>query len=138
MNHSVTALYQRHFRFVLATTLAGFVVAAWYMRFLQDDAFISFRYADNLVRGFGLVWNPGDHVEGYTNFLWTLVISAGMAAGLDPVPTSQILGICFFFLTLVFTYRISLLVSRSRTAGLVTIFLLGTNYTFLSYATGGL
>ncbi len=41
---------------------------------LVDDAFISFRYARNFADGYGLVWNLGERVEGYTNFLWTLVI----------------------------------------------------------------
>ena len=44
--------------------------------FLCDDAFISFRYARNLVEGRGLVFNPGEYVEGYTNFLWLLEVAA--------------------------------------------------------------
>lgn len=39
---------------------------------LNDDMMISLRYAQNLAAGDGLVWNPGDRVEGITNFLWTL------------------------------------------------------------------
>src|SRR5829696_4117337 len=42
---------------------------------LIDDAMISMRYAWNLSHGSGLVWNPGEYVEGYTNPLWTLVMS---------------------------------------------------------------
>ena len=42
---------------------------------LSDDAMISMRYAHNLVQGQGLVWNPGEWVEGYTNFLWTLYLA---------------------------------------------------------------
>ncbi len=38
---------------------------------LDDDAMISMRYARNLAQGAGLVWNAGERVEGYTNFLWT-------------------------------------------------------------------
>lgn len=34
-----------------------------------DDAYISFRYATNLIHGHGLVFNPGERVEGYSNFL---------------------------------------------------------------------
>ncbi len=41
---------------------------------LFDDAFISFRYARNFAEGHGLVFNLGERVEGYTNFLWTLMI----------------------------------------------------------------
>lgn len=37
---------------------------------LFDDAMISMRYAYNLAHGNGLVWNPGERVEGFTNPLW--------------------------------------------------------------------
>ncbi len=37
---------------------------------LFDDAMISMRYAYNLAHGNGLVWNVGEHVEGFTNPLW--------------------------------------------------------------------
>lgn len=37
-----------------------------------DDAYISFRYARNLVEGHGLVFNPGERVEGFTNFGFVL------------------------------------------------------------------
>ena len=46
-----------------------------------DDAWISYRYARNLVDGVGLVYNPGEYVEGITNLLWTLLVAAGLAAG---------------------------------------------------------
>lgn len=42
---------------------------------LFDDAMISMRYAWNLSHGHGLVWNPGERVEGYTNLLMTLFMS---------------------------------------------------------------
>lgn len=44
--------------------------------FLCDDAFISFRYVRNLLEGHGLVFNPGEYVEGYSNFLWVLELAA--------------------------------------------------------------
>lgn len=37
---------------------------------LFDDAMVSMRYAWNLAHGNGLVWNPGERVEGFTNPLW--------------------------------------------------------------------
>ncbi|HPQ41016.1 MAG TPA: hypothetical protein PLV45_11650 [bacterium] len=40
-----------------------------------EDAYISFRYCDNMLAGRGLVFNPGEPVEGYTNFLWIMLIS---------------------------------------------------------------
>ena len=61
------------------------VLLAWINRFVQDDAYISFRYARNLADGFGLVWNIGERVEGYTNFLWTLLMVPAFWLGCDVV-----------------------------------------------------
>jgi arabinofuranosyltransferase len=42
---------------------------------LDDDFMISQRYARNLARGDGLVFNPGDRVEGFSNPLTVLTVS---------------------------------------------------------------
>jgi arabinofuranosyltransferase len=42
---------------------------------LFDDAMISMRYAWNFSHGLGLVWNPGEYIQGYTNLLMTLLMS---------------------------------------------------------------
>ena len=57
-----------------------------------DDSYISFRYARNLVRGHGLVYNVGERVEGYTNFLWTVAVAGAMAAGARPEPAAEVLA----------------------------------------------
>ena len=41
----------------------------------SDDAYISYRYARNLASGDGLVFNPGQRVEGYSNLLYVLILS---------------------------------------------------------------
>ena len=63
---------------------------------IVDDAYISFRYADNLARGLGLVYNPGERVEGYSNFLWTLLLAGGARLGLDVVRLSVVLALGAF------------------------------------------
>jgi arabinofuranosyltransferase len=68
-------------------------VASSYGICTQDDAFISFRYAQNLIQGHGLVFNEGELVEGISNPLWTLLIAVGMFLGMEPVFLSIILGI---------------------------------------------
>ena len=40
-----------------------------------DDAYISYRYAQNLAQGKGLVFNRGERVEGYSNFLYVLMMT---------------------------------------------------------------
>ncbi len=70
----------------------------WESRWIQDDAYISFRYARNLVDGHGLVFNPGDRVEGYTNFLWTVLSAVPLAQGAeDPLPFMHRAGRFFWF-----------------------------------------
>lgn len=62
---------------------------------LFDDALVSMRYAWNLAHGHGLVWNPGERVEGYTNLLMTLVmtIPASIFNKTDALIAIQVLGI---------------------------------------------
>jgi len=67
--------------------------ASWTARWVQDDAYVSFRYADNFVRGAGLVYNPGQRVEGYSNFLWTMLSAVPLALGHDdPLPFMHVAG----------------------------------------------
>jgi arabinofuranosyltransferase len=72
-------------------TVIGICFAVWAILFIRessfvtidgdrsfslfDDAMISMRYAWNFSHGYGLVYNPGERVEGYTNLLMTLFMS---------------------------------------------------------------
>ncbi|MGB3977300.1 MAG: hypothetical protein WBM02_08020 [bacterium] len=69
-----------------------------------DDAFISFRYAENLAVGNGLVFNPGERVEGYTNFLWILLLAL-VRPLVEPVLASKILGALCSCLLIIFFAR---------------------------------
>lgn len=119
---------------LLGAVLMGLAYAN---RFAQDDAWISFRYARNLVRGEGLVFNPGEYVEGYTNFLWTVLIAAGLALGIEPDVASYGLGLACFAGTLALTWRIGR-AWLGQAGGLTAMAVLGTNHTASGYATGGL
>ena len=80
--------------FVPWLVLLGWLASvAW---FITDDAFISFRYARNLLEGHGLVFNPGEYVEGYTNFLWVLELAAiwGLL-GIRPEDAAQWLSVIY-------------------------------------------
>lgn len=57
---------------------------------LFDDAMISMRYARNLADGEGLVWNPGERVEGYSNLLWTCYMAAVHLVSIPDSKTSLV------------------------------------------------
>ncbi len=63
------------------------ILAAFYITFVlisatdtrgNDDAGILWVYAKNVVDGNGLVYKPGEYVEGYSSFVYVLLLSAGL------------------------------------------------------------
>lgn len=79
-----------------------------------DDAYISFRYAANLVQGHGFVFNPGERVEGYTNFLWTFLIALCGRLGFDIVKAGMCLGVIFACTAIPLTWLLSKRVALER------------------------
>ncbi len=132
------ATYKAHFNLILASTIVLLASVAWSNRFILDDALISYRYSAHLAGGYGLVWNIGQPIEGYTNFLWTLLLTIPHAINIDPISFAQAAGVFCFILALSFTYKTALLLFRSRTLALLTICLLGANYSFNRYAASGM
>jgi arabinofuranosyltransferase len=86
----------------LVVSFSGMLWASW----LSDDAFISFHYAQNLVQGHGLVYNPGERVEGYTNFLYTMLAALLLWLGADLVLWSYLSGIGFALALMLLTYTL--------------------------------
>lgn len=78
-------------------TLGAWCLAAWLLAaahaavfyWVCDDAFISFRYAQKLLEGHGLVFNVGERVEGYTNLLWVLEVALLNLFGI-PMPIASV------------------------------------------------
>ena len=85
---------------------------------LFDDAMISMRYAWNFSHGRGLVWNAGDanRVEGYTNLLMTLMMSAAtfLFEKRYAVLAVQLTGIFFVLGSAFFTLRIFHIVNPNK------------------------
>ncbi len=93
--------------FFLAALSAAFVFVAIDNKFIQDDAFISFRYIKNFVEGNGLVFNIGERVEGYTNLLWVLILSGLLSVNIGIENASQVLSVLFGVVVLFATYKLS-------------------------------
>ncbi len=108
--------------------------------FVNDDAYISFRYARNLAQHGELAFNLGERVEGFTNFLWTVLLAAFMKGGVSPVLSSRFFGVAFAVGTLAVVVRMSLRIDseRPRPAHLVAPAVLAATGAFACWATGGL
>ena len=83
----VTRLMSTHSRIAVAVVLLlAFFMLIWQGErhgVTQDDAFIAFVYSKHLVTGNGLTFNPEERVEGYTNFLWVLIMAVPHLLGTD-------------------------------------------------------
>jgi hypothetical protein len=110
------------------------VLGDWQM----DDAYISYRYAWNLLHGHGLVYNVGEVVEGYTNFLWTLVAAASIAAGIPPAAATLTLNIALTMGLLALTWQLSVRLSSGRYMwALAAVALLLVDGSLLAYGARG-
>jgi hypothetical protein len=95
----------------LATILLAVLVAeyfgllAWaYSGLYMDDAFIGFRYAQNLLAGNGFAFNPGERVEGITNVGWILLLAPfGTVIGLPLA--AKLLAVALMAATVAMLYR---------------------------------
>ncbi len=141
-----SALVARFTRQYLVVAVAGGAVilllhSRLYFGYTSDDAYISYRYARNLSDGLGLVWNPGEHVEGYSNYLWVVMLAGLHKAGADVVLSGRWLGFALGALVLGGTYVLStqlLQGTAGRAAGLMAVLLLAAAGPFALWSTAGL
>jgi arabinofuranosyltransferase len=85
---------------LLVAAAVALVAHSLVFNFVTDDAFISFVYSRNLADHGQLVFNLGEKpVEGYTNFLWTVLLAGFLKLGLLPELMSRVLGTAFAIAT---------------------------------------
>lgn len=113
----------------------------WYFGYTSDDAYISYRYARNLADGLGLVWNPGEHVEGYSNFLWVMMLAGLHRAGADIVLSGRWLGFALALVAAAGTYLLATQLLdgvAGRVAGVVAALLLSASGAWAIWVFAGL
>ena len=92
---AVSLLYAAFVAYRIA--IDSFVVGDIRYYNVLDDSLISMRYGWNLAHGYGVVWNPGERIEGYSNPLLVLVGAAltVLAPKTTAVLLLQLLGACW-------------------------------------------
>ncbi len=130
----------RHAGLWLSTLLAAFILHIFWLHVVAEDAYISFRFAQNLANGHGLVWNIGEApVEGYTNFLWVILCAAMLKLGLGVELFSTLLGSLASVLTLLICYDWARRFMRlPPAAALVPIVLLAASGPLAAWAGSGM
>ncbi len=114
----------------------------WYFcsePWLPDDVFITLRYAENFANGNGIVYNLGERVEGYTCFLWVVLLGVGDRLGFDLTALPRALCLVFGLATLLlvaFAHRFVRGLERSTSA--LAVVMLGTCGVFTRWTFGGM
>ena len=104
-----------------------------------EDTYIGLRYVKNLVDGNGFVFNSFDRVEGYSDFLWLLLI-----AGLHKVSSLEIplaartMGLMCSIITLAYSYQLAHKLTGEKMHGYLAAFLIAMNGSFSCYGLSGL
>ncbi|MCC6455667.1 MAG: glycosyltransferase family 39 protein [Caldilineaceae bacterium] len=112
-----------------------FVGHSWlYRAFIIDDAYITFRFVQQWVNGNGLVFNIGERVEGYSNFLWIVLLAPFAWFDVDLVTAAKILGVTCSIITIFVTWRFAL---HAGLLGIASL-LLAATAPFAVWSMGGL
>ncbi len=90
--------------------------------FTADDAFITFRYAENLALGEGFVYNKAEPVFGSSTPLYTLLLSMFYILTVVPIKASLMISLAASGITAMIIYRFSLLLRMTSMAFVPVIF----------------
>nr|MBN2277673.1 hypothetical protein [candidate division Zixibacteria bacterium] len=124
---------------LLILAIAIHIAMAVWFNFTQDDAYISFRYVENYLDGHGLVFNAGEHIEGYTNFLWTIILVLARMVGFNIILFSKIMGVICGVGTIIILYFLSgLIIGNERLYRGMIALILGSALSFAYWTISGL
>lgn len=92
---------------VALSSLYAVLALASFPKWTVDDAYITYRYAENLAHHGQLTWNVDlDPVEGYTGVALPVVLAGAIAVGADPDVASKTIGVLAFLLLALTTWRL--------------------------------
>ncbi len=107
--------------------------------YMPDDAYITYRYAENLAAGKGLVFNAAaPPVEGYSNLSWIILLAGLSRLKLDIPVWAANLGALLSVVNLALVYALSLQIVRHRGWALVAPALTSLTAPYALWARGGL
>lgn len=135
----------RHQKIVLTVSLIllsgiAFLRSSYLYTTIVDDAYIFFRFAENISSGSGIVWNPGESpVEGYSSYLYLILLVFGSLISLDLEIFSVIIGIVCSSIHLNISYLIYQHFYPSlKKENIFTVIIIGLSPTYLYWSVAGM
>ena len=122
----------RFFLFIAMLLLGSILIRNLWV---SDDSFITMRFIDNFLHGYGLVWNVGERVQAFTHPLWLFVVLPFARIFKDPLYALYVPSL-ITSLTAIYLF-LSNFAKTTRTIVLATI-ALGGSMAFMDYSSSGL
>src|SRR5688500_14582447 len=114
---------------------------AWILHtnYIEEDAFITFRFAEQLAAGHGFVYNVGEPIYGTTTPLFTILLSVWLrfVSG-DVILGARIFDFIALTATLIFTWQTLKALQRSTAEQFLTLFVLATSCNLIYMNTHGM
>jgi len=129
---------QKTYFIILAALIIAVFHQALFLSWTSDDAFISYRYAKNLNNGHGLVFNPGEKIEGYSNFLWVMILAVFDYFGIPPHWAAKIFPFCISLLSIFLIFKTAQAYGLNKLSSSLCSLFLSTSSSFAYYSMSGL
>ena len=106
---------------------------------VMEDAFISFRYAENIAAGFGPVFNRyGPQVEGFSDPLWVGLLAIARLLGFSVIAAARYMGLFFGAMVLLEFILLFRLTAPGRNFGATAALVVATMPAFVFWSPAGL
>lgn len=93
-------------KIILAFAVLNAVLFGWFSNFVAEDAYIVYRYSENLANGNGLVFNQGEYISALTSPLHSLIVSILYFFSGESVWSNRIVALILYFGATTYAYRV--------------------------------
>ena len=124
-------------RFAVPALVVLLSIFAWTQRGVYEDGFFYLRVVNVFLHSGDLSYNPGEYYETNTDFLWSLLLIPGPAAGVDPILWMHLVGVAVYAAALWTTYALARRLFPDSDGALVALVLLGGHFSFAHFAATG-
>ena len=122
-------------RGVLVGLTLLYIVVVVRTAWICNDAMITLRMVDNVLQGYGPVWNVAERVQAYTHPLWLALLVAVTFVTRELYYTTILISLA---LSVVAVSLVAWRVARTLTGAVIALLIFTASKAFVEYSTSGL
>jgi len=111
----------KYYLFIPFLTILVRAIIHHFIPLTYEDAYITFRYAENLANGNGLVYNLGEKVYGTTTPIFAIILAFFKYLGISCITSSLIINLISESITTLVVYKVLIRYSDSLASVIVSL-----------------